>query len=102
MSDAPIVERVARAICAASGYVPDEGSNLGSPMWAIFIPEARASIAVQRELIQQLRDALHDLDEAYCRAGTRLDRVERMADRLRLVNARESVAAADAALREQP
>jgi hypothetical protein len=53
MSDAPIVERVARAICDANGIDPDKAFDPdaeGAPMyWTIFIPEARASILAMRE-----------------------------------------------------
>jgi hypothetical protein len=56
---------VARAICIADGEDPDTPVLCAINayrdyvfQWTLYIPEARASIAIQRELIQQLRDAL--------------------------------------------
>lgn len=40
-----------------------------------------------------LADALAELDEAYCRAGTKLTQAERHQDRKRLINARQVLAA---------
>ena len=84
-----LVERVARAICRATL----DGINLEyyvDQYWHKYIPEARASIAIQRELIQQLRDALVS-------AETWLDN-----EGLEVTKSTELVEAADAALREQP
>lgn len=43
-------------------------------------------------LNEELKQALIGLDEAYCRAGTRLNAAERTEDRLRLVTARAVLA----------
>jgi hypothetical protein len=91
---APIVERVARAQCLACGLDPDfEVWDLNErkyrPYWTVRIPEARASIAIQRELIQQLRDALvvsRDFNQGEGRRGI----------------CTEAIAAADAALKDTP
>ena len=88
-----LVERVARAACAAY-YKAAPNSHIVNSRWSFWIPEARASIAVQRELIQQLRDALDDIERT---AGH-----PAMHDDPARISARTAIAAADAALREQP
>jgi hypothetical protein len=55
MSDAPIVERVARAIAkqiASSAGVATHGDT-----WRDWIPEARASILAMREPTEAMREA---------------------------------------------
>ena len=49
--DTTIEERVARAICSASGDDPDQLWNVQSPepRWRLFIDEARAAIAIMQE-----------------------------------------------------
>jgi hypothetical protein len=48
---APLLERVARAICAAQDSDPDdEVGSLRRKSWTFYIPEARASILAMREL----------------------------------------------------
>lgn len=47
--------------------------------------EARAAVA-------ELIEALEGLEQAYCRAGSPLDRAERMEDRKRLIAARSALA----------
>lgn len=111
-----LVERVARAICRAHYLARNEASHLDpfidervNENWHEFIPEARASIAIQRELIQQLRDALSECaEDSVCVAidyeqkwgpvrQARIDELWKI-----VADAREAIAAADAALREQP
>jgi hypothetical protein len=115
---APIVERVARAICDANGIDPDKAFDPdveGAPMyWTIFIPEARASIAVQQELIQQLRDALSEgegaltsavlaLAHASQESGGLYQKTYEEVDRtLRVLRGPKGIAAADAALKDNP
>jgi hypothetical protein len=111
---APLIERVARAICAAKGIDPDKAFDPdvegASMYWTICIPEARASIAIQRELIQQLRDAL---EEAQADVTSELQRCELLAGypstdrRLKFQRdlerqCTEAIAAADAALKDTP
>lgn len=50
----------------------------------------------------KLAQALHDLVEAYCRAGAPLTREERREDRMRLIAAREALAAHEAEAQAAP
>ena len=43
-----MIERVARALCRHEG-LPENTRLDGRPMWADFVPEARAAIAAMRE-----------------------------------------------------
>jgi hypothetical protein len=60
MSDAPIVERVARAICRAtyrSSVNASEIDEVVNAYWADWIPEARASILAMREPTLEMVEA---------------------------------------------
>jgi hypothetical protein len=94
---APIVERVARAI--AKQVASGAGVVTHGDTWRDWIPEARASIAVQRELIQQLREAaMHG--HAYM--GACPDAVNDWTARDPQCPACQAIATAEEALREQP
>jgi hypothetical protein len=99
----PLLERVARALCRVADDEPDTPVMVKPgartvKQWTLYIPEARASIAVQRELIQQLRDAaMHG--HAYM--GACPDAVNDWTARDPQCPACQAIAAADAALREQ-
>lgn len=51
-----------------------------------------AAVSAERDArIKVLEDALRGLDEAYCRAGSPLTKVERHEDRMRLIAARAAL-----------
>jgi hypothetical protein len=56
-----IIERAARAICAAGGQDPDARVNIvGAPdraLWEAYIPEARAAVAAMREPTEAMLNA---------------------------------------------
>lgn len=56
--------------------------------------EAAALLRSQHAFIAEMVEALRELDEAYCRAGTPLSRDERNEDRRRLVAARNTLSKA--------
>jgi hypothetical protein len=62
---AEMIERVARAICAASGSPdPDEIWN-GHPLWEEFSDDARAAIEAMREPTEPMMQAAESEAEAY-------------------------------------
>jgi len=99
MSDAPIVERVARAICRSfllrSGFGLSEAGIewIVEQKWPEWTPEARASIAVQMELIQQAHDVLKQASSFYTKKAR--DNADATVAALR-----EAIAAADAELKD--
>lgn len=57
-----MIERVARAICAAAGVGPDDpaknwrGTELEIPAWKQWENEARAAIAAMRDITPEMED----------------------------------------------
>ena len=54
--------------------------------------EASADATAARSAVAELIEALEGLEQAYCRAGSPLDRAERMEDRKRLIAASVALA----------
>lgn len=64
------------------------------PVIARFATGVRPADARLMAAAPELLEALQDLEEAYCRAGTGLTREERIEDRKRLIAARAAIAKA--------
>ena len=58
---------------------------------------AAAELRRLHALNAELLEALKGLDEAYCRAGSPLNKDERHEDRMRLISARSAIAKAEGA-----
>jgi len=64
-----MVERVARAICAALEVDPGPNLLTGKPRWHGYIPAARAAISAMREPTEGMRKAAGDDAGYYADSG---------------------------------
>ena len=52
-----MVEKVARAICRASGFEPDHTDHLDRVFWTLYTQEARAAIKAMMEPTEKMIEA---------------------------------------------
>lgn len=61
-----MIERVARAICAANREAPDSDlNNYGAPAWQMYVADAAAAIEAMREPSNEMIDAAANLPDVF-------------------------------------